>query len=107
MSEVLPALDACGFVRVPGEPVLWMKCERCQKSDHFWIDGAVRCRCGAVYDHALRPDGNAVPFQELSFVPYDKGPLSLRTTEWDPRKIAVLAALLIAVLGSVLWWLRS
>lgn len=101
MPETLPPLDACGFVRVGDN--LWMKCDTCGKSDHFWLDGVVRCRCGARYDHARRPDGATVPVAELVFVPFEKGPVSLRDMEWDPRRIGLIVVVLVA-LGAALWW---
>lgn len=104
MATPLPELDACGFVRVPGESPLWMKCEACGKSDHFWIDGVVHCRCGARYGHAVRPDGTKVPVAELSFVPFDKGPVALRDLEWDPKRIAILLGLLAAAIGVGAWF---
>ena len=110
-SPQLPALDDCGFVRVPppdaqGDP-LWMTCEQCGKSDHFWIDDVVRCRCGARYDHAVRPDGSQVPQSELTWVPFDDGPKQLATMEWDTTRLALVAFTVLAVLGLLAWgWLR-
>lgn len=102
---MLPPLDACGFIRVPGAEALWMTCEQCKKSDHFWLDGGVNCRCGARYDHAVRPDGSTVPASQLSFVPFDLGPVALRDMEWDPRRLVLVAAVLLAVAGAAAWWI--
>ena len=74
----LPPLDDCGFVRVPGDPELWMRCDGCSKSDHFWMEEEdIRCRCGARYRSASRPDGVQVPLRELTFVSFAEGPKSL------------------------------
>jgi hypothetical protein len=104
MSDALPPLEACGFVRVPGAAELWMKCEGCAKSDHFWIDGVVRCRCGKAYDHAVRPDGTRVPVAELVFVPFDKGPVALRDLELDPVRVGVFAVVVLALVGAGVWY---
>lgn len=101
MSDPLPPLESCGFVRVGDN--LWMKCDGCGKSDHFWIDGVVHCRCGKRYDHALRPDGAKVPVADLVFVPFEKGPVALRDMEWDPRRIVLLVGALV-LLALVVWW---
>lgn len=105
-SEDTPPLEACGFVSVPSPTAeaLWMTCEACGKSDHFWLDGAVRCRCGARYGFALRPDGSQVPVEDLRFVPFSKGPASLADTEWDPRKLAVILVLALGLIGLLGWW---
>ena len=103
----LPPLDGCGFVRVPvaagqgGE--LWMTCEKCGKSDHFWMEaGAVRCRCGARYGFAVRPDGTQVPPAELEVVPFGDGPVALGSWEWDPVRVGVLAVVvLLAIAGGI------
>lgn len=105
MTDTLPSLDACGFVRVPADPPLWMKCESCQKSDHFWIEGVVRCRCGARYDHAVRPDGTKVPVAELTVVPFDQGPVALRDLEWDPKRIGVFVVILVGIVAALVYWL--
>lgn len=103
-----PQLDACGFVRVPSPDgaALWMTCDRCGKSDHFWVDDRVRCRCGATYDHAVRPDGDQIPVERLRFVPFKDGPMQLADLEWDPVRIGALVVglvLLLAVLGWLVW----
>lgn len=106
--EDLPALDDCGFVRVPStDGPLWMTCNECGKSDHFWLDqGIVRCRCGARYDHAVRPDGATVPVEELAFVPFKEGPMQLADVEWDPVRIAMIAVAVLGLGGGLLWvWL--
>ncbi len=100
-SPSLPPLDACGFIRVPvddGDP-LWMTCEQCGKSDHFWIDDVIHCRCGAGYAFAVRPDGSQVPLDQLTAVPFREGPMSLASLEWDPKRIAALVIGLLVVLG--------
>ena len=96
----LPPLEACGFVRVPADgEALWMTCERCGKSDHFWLDGgSVRCRCGARYGNAVRPDGSQVPASELIAVPFEQGPVQLADLELDPKRLGILAALILAIL---------
>lgn len=101
----LPPLETCGFIQVPGDPPLWMKCETCQHADHFWLDQVVRCRCGARYDHARRPDGGTVPLERLRFVEFKKGPASLQDTELDPRRLALLGLVLVSILGGLGWWL--
>ncbi len=108
MSEIeLPPLESCGFVRVPADSELWMKCDGCSKSDHFWLEEEqVRCRCGARYGFALRPDGVEVPFEELVFVAFEEGPKSLATMELDPRRLMVVGLVVLGVVGAGLWlWL--
>jgi hypothetical protein len=105
----LPALQDCGFVRVPqpGGPPLWMTCNGCGKSDHFFVaDDRVRCRCGASYDHAVRPDGSTAPFAVLTFVPFADGPKHLADLEWDPTRVGALAAGLAALIAAAAagWW---
>ncbi|MCB9780248.1 MAG: hypothetical protein H6742_16895 [Alphaproteobacteria bacterium] len=109
----LPPLDDCGFVQVPapgdaGSDPLWMTCNRCGKSDHFWLaDGIVRCRCGARYDHAVRPDGDTVPVAQLRFVPFKQGPMQLADVEWDPVRIVMIVGAIAALGGGLAWvWLR-
>ena len=104
------ALEDCGFVRVPsdGDP-LWMSCESCSKSDHFWIEEAdgedgvarVRCRCGAGYTHAVRPDGEKFPAAELTFTPFKEGPMQLADLELDPKRLVAVAGVLIAVVAGL------
>lgn len=96
----LPPLERCGFVRVPppegsgGE--LWMTCEQCGKSDHFWLeDGTIRCRCGARYGFAVRPDGSQVAPTELDWVAFDEGPVALGSWEWDPVRLGLLALVVV------------
>jgi len=111
-STELPPLDDCGFVRVPVAPdadePLWLTCDSCKKSDHFWIsDGKVRCRCGAEYSHSVRPDGRTFPVDQLTFVPWKEGPMSLADTEFDPMRLTLIGVLVLAVLGAVgmgVWW---
>ncbi len=105
MAQV-PPLAACGFVRVPADEVLWMRCEGCAKSDHFWLEeDAIRCRCGAAYSHAMRPDGTTVPVADLVFVPFDEGPKRLADLELDPWRVVAALAVLAGVAGLVWWWL--
>lgn len=106
MSDDLPALEDCGFVRVPSpdNKPLWMTCEKCGKSDHFWLtESHIRCRCGAGYSHAVRPDGTQVPVPELEAVPFDKGPMALADLEWDYRRLAVIVVIALGGIGAALW----
>ncbi|MFT7518882.1 MAG: hypothetical protein ACI9MC_001016 [Kiritimatiellia bacterium] len=98
----LPELDECGFVRVPNDGTeLFMTCEQCKKSDHFWIEGSeVRCRCGARYDHALRPDGSQVGFDDLVLVPWKQGPMQLADTEVDPKRLVIVGAIALVLIAS-------
>jgi hypothetical protein len=102
MTESARELDACGFIRVPtteGQQPLWMTCEQCGKSDHFWLEeDGVRCRCGATWSHAVRPDGTEVPLSELAFVPFRDGPMDLADLEWDPMRVGLVVVLLLSVL---------
>jgi len=112
-DEALPPIDACGFMRVPteGDTALWMTCDACSKSDHFWVnDGSIHCRCGAQYSHAVRPDGQTFPPAQLTFVPFAKGPMDLADTEWDPVRIAILALIVVGLLagfGALIWWVTA
>ncbi|MDG1478498.1 MAG: hypothetical protein P8R54_02860 [Myxococcota bacterium] len=106
MSDDLPALRDCGFVRVPSpdNTTLWMTCEKCGKSDHFWLTASqIRCRCGAEYSHAVRPDGTTVAVETLEAVPFDKGPMALADLEWDYRRLAVVVVVALGGLGVLLW----
>jgi len=102
------AIKDCGFIKVPseGDP-LWMTCESCDKSDHFWLDvgeageARVHCRCGASYTHAVRPDGEKFPAAELSFTPFKEGPMQLADLELDPKRLALVAGVLAAVLAGL------
>lgn len=107
MSADLPPLDSCGFVRVPSDDrqQLWMTCESCGKSDHFWLDDGVRCRCGARFAVAVRPDGSQVPAADLEWVPFKKGPVQLGSWEWDPLRIAILVAVVSGTTAAVVAWL--
>ena len=105
-EDTLPALEDCGFIRVPGtdKSPLWMTCEKCSKSDHFWIEGEqIRCRCGASYSHALRPDGEKVGLEDLTLVPFNKGPMSLADLEWDVRRLAIFGVVAVAGLAGLAW----
>ena len=103
----LPPLDTCGFISVPADAPLWMTCDQCGKSDHFWLVGDnIRCRCGAVYGHALRPDGSQVPAAHLRFVPFPEGPRQLADLEWDPRRLGLGLVVVLALVAGGLWvWL--
>ena len=81
-----------------------MTCEHCGKSDRFWLDDAIRCRCGAVYSHAIRPDGERFALDQLTWVPFEKGPRSLADLEWDPKRIALFAGGVAVVIGAALWF---
>lgn len=105
MAE-LPPLASCGFVRVPADTPLWMRCEQCRKYDHFWLEEeGIRCRCGAAYTHARRPDGTTVPVGELRFVPFDEGPKHLGDLELDPKRLVLAVAVLALLVGVGWWWL--
>lgn len=108
----MPPLESCGFVRVPSDPgsdsPLYLTCDGCGKSDNFWIDGdTIHCRCGATYTHASRPDGRQIPTAELTFVPWNEGPMNLADTEIDPLRLTLALVLTVALIGAVgvgLWW---
>jgi hypothetical protein len=105
---LLPPLDECGFVKVPADKPLWMTCESCKKSDHFWMtETEVRCRCGATYTHAVTPDGRSVPRQELIAVPFNKGPIQLADLEWNPARLVFIGLALISVVTTVGWFFLS
>ncbi len=98
-------LDDCGFVRVPsdGDP-LWMTCDSCKKSDHFWLEeAAVCCRCGARYTHAVRPDGQKIPAAELTFTPFKEGPVQLADLELDKGRLALVVGVIVAIGGAIAW----
>ena len=104
--HTLPPLDDCGFIRVPDVQPLWMKCDQCGKSDHFWLaETQVLCRCGARYDHAIRPDGQQIPVDQLQVVPFREGPIQLADLEWDPIRLGIILAGAVALLGAAGWWL--
>lgn len=107
ISTDMPPLDDCGFIQVPSpDGPLWMTCEQCGKSDHFWIkDGQIRCRCGAVYSHAVRPDGSTAAIGELTAVPFEEGPMTLADTEWDPVKIGFTFVIFGGLFGTIVWWM--
>lgn len=73
-----------------------MTCEQCGKSDHFWLaDQTVRCRCGARWGFAVRPDGSEVSPDELVWVAFDEGPVALGSWEWDPLRLGLLALVVL------------
>jgi hypothetical protein len=99
-------LEKRGFIHVRctacNNPEVWLKCQKCQKSDHFWLDeSGVDCDCGSRYDHANCLCGQTVPKERLEFVPFEKGPKALADLEWDWRRIAIAAIVLVALLGLV------
>ena len=110
MTNELPPIESCGFMRVPteGDEALWMTCDQCHKSDHFWVaDGSIHCRCGARYTHAVRPDGTKFELDALTFVPFGEGPMALADLEWDPARLAMLFVFAIALVGIIatgVWW---
>jgi hypothetical protein len=111
IAPSIPPLDDCGFIQVPNvsPEALWMTCNSCGKSDHFFVaDDRIHCRCGASYANAVRPDGESIPFTQLQFVRFEKGPKSLADLEWDPSRIALVGSGLILglVAGAfALYWL--
>ena len=109
MSEDRPALGDCGFVRVPSPDAtpLWMTCEQCHKSDHFWLtDTHVHCRCGARYSHAVRPDGETIAVDQLEAVPFSQGPMALADLEWDFRRLGLLVVVVAALIAAAVWALQ-
>ena len=108
-DESLPLIEDCGFIRVPADKqALWMTCDECGKSDHFWVEeDTVRCRCGARYSHAVRPDESTVPVSELEPVPFQKGPMQLADLELDPIRLVILLGIVAAAIVGGLWmWTR-
>ncbi len=99
-----PPIDRLGFVRVPpqgDQPETWLQCNACEKRERFWIEQErVRCSCGAVYDHAA-VDQTRVPVSELTWVPFDKGPVQLSELEVDWRRIAALVLVLALAAGGI------
>jgi hypothetical protein len=112
MSQVSVPLEKRGFVHVRcqacSNPDVWLKCQKCQKSDHFWLDErGVDCDCGSTYDHATCLCGKDVPRQFLELVPFESGPKALADLEWDWRRIGAVAAVTVGILvaGAIaLWW---
>lgn len=101
-----PTLDDRGFVQVNcascEKPNVWLRCDSCKKSDHFLFDGAVAsCDCGARYAHATCMCGATVPPERLRFVEFRAGPMALADLAWDPRKIALLAVVVLAAVAVV------
>ncbi|MFT5587368.1 MAG: hypothetical protein ACI9VR_004977 [Cognaticolwellia sp.] len=99
-----PPIDRLGFVRVPpqgGSAETWLQCNACQKRERFWIEAdRVRCSCGAAYDHAA-VEQVQVPVSELSWVPFDKGPVQLAEMEVDWRRIGALLLVLALAAGVI------
>ncbi|MED5371364.1 MAG: hypothetical protein VX899_10150 [Myxococcota bacterium] len=99
-----PELDKLGFVRVPaapGRPEQWLQCNQCDKRERFWIaEQRVHCSCGAAYDHAAVGE-HQVPAAELQWVAFKDGPVSLSEVELDPKRIAVVVAILAALVAVV------
>ena len=92
---------------MPGDDELWMTCEQCEKSDHFWLDEGVHCRCGARYGFAVRPDGSQVPAAELAFVPFKQGPMVLADLEWSTVRIMLLLLGMGALVALGAWLVRG
>jgi hypothetical protein len=104
-------MDDRGFIRVQleglSEPT-WLTCNQCDKSDDFVLDEtAVRCKCGATYDHAMTPDGRRADLGQLAWVEWRKGPLQLAQTEIAWGRIAVIAVVLVGAIAAGLWALLS
>lgn len=99
-----PPIERLGFVRVPaqGEKAeTWLQCNTCQRRERFWIEEErVRCACGAAYDHAA-VEGGKVAVSELTWVPFDKGPVQLAELEVDWRRIAALLLVLALAVGGI------
>ncbi|MCB9795478.1 MAG: hypothetical protein H6741_22460 [Alphaproteobacteria bacterium] len=109
MTQAIPDLDARGFVKVAceacGRDDVWLRCNSCEKSDHFLLDEAgARCACGAEYGHATCLCGQEVPRERLRFVPFQEGPMNLADLELDPTRLALVVVLLLALVGGGLWW---
>jgi hypothetical protein len=79
---------------------VWLRCDKCEKSDHFLFDGAhVDCDCGARYDHAVCLCGERVEPTTLTFTPFEDGPMALADLEWDPKRLTMLIGVAL-VLGA-------
>ncbi|MCB9760008.1 MAG: hypothetical protein H6739_09265 [Alphaproteobacteria bacterium] len=107
-TPAIPDLDQRGFVKVAcascGRDDVWLRCDGCQKSDHFLFDGQVAtCACGATYDHATCLCGETVPADRLAFTPFDQGPMALADLEWDPTRIVILAGIALLLVGGAAW----
>jgi hypothetical protein len=106
-SQPTPSDD--GFIHVRcnacGNPDVWLKCEKCAKSDHFRLEGAgVRCACGASYGHATCLCGERVPpAGKLEFVAWDQGPKALADLEIAWGRVAGLAILALAAVAGLAW----
>ena len=100
-----------GFVRVDCQACkntdVWFRCDSCGKSDHFALEGGVAtCDCGATYDRGNCTCGQTVPGENLVFVPFDKGPMTLADLEVAWGRIALLVGGLVIVVGlGAYWWM--
>ena len=101
-----------GFVRVGctqcNDDNVWFTCNTCNKSDHFLFSGGVAsCECGATYDHGTCTCGATVQASDLSFVPFEKGPMALADLEYAWGRMALIAAVLLGLFAAgVLFGLR-
>ena len=103
-------LEQRGFVRVACEvcadPQVWLRCDGCQKSDHFLLEqGQAACSCGARYAHARCLCGQEVPGEGLRFVPFKQGPMALADLEWSRPRLAVLGLIVAGLLAGGAWLL--
>ena len=104
-------LDDRGFIHVRcnacGNPEVWLKCEKCDHSDHFLLENdAAHCSCGATWQTATCLCGAQVPPEgKIAFVPFQDGPMALADLELDWGRITALGTALVLVLGGVAWWI--
>jgi len=99
-----------GFIRVDckscNNPDVWFRCDQCGKSDHFSLgESAVSCDCGASYTAGNCTCGQAVPFEQLVFVPFDKGPVTLADLEVAWGRVAALGVGVIGLIGLGAYWI--
>lgn len=79
---------------------VWLTCNSCGASDRFEVtDGQVRCSCGQTYAFATCTCGAEVPAERLRWVPWRKGPASLADWEANWRRVALLAVVLLILVG--------
>jgi hypothetical protein len=105
-------LATTSFVRVAcpacSRGDVFLTCNACQRREGFTLEEArVVCACGAGYDHAVCVCGAKVPRAGLLAVPFEQGPVSLSDFELDPRKLALVGGLVLAVLAGLGWLLLS
>jgi len=101
-------LEDHGFIRVHCEKCtnadVWLKCENCAKSTNFLLDDkGVSCHCEATYSHAVCLCGERVDREGLTFVPFDKGPLSLTDFQVSWPRVAILMTA-VAGIGAGIWF---